>query len=68
MLVDTHAHLDFNAFKQDLDSVIERAREKDISHIINIGINIESSKQSIALAKNGTIITAVILDVFKSAN
>lgn len=33
-IIDTHCHLDFNAFDDDRELVIKRAREKNISHII----------------------------------
>ena len=34
--VDTHAHLNFNAFKDDVDEVIRRCLESNI-WIINVG-------------------------------
>ena len=51
MLVDTHAHLDFEDFAKDREEVIRRAFEGGIKAIINVGINFEHSKKSIALAE-----------------
>lgn len=37
MFVDSHAHLSFKDYKDDLDAVIERAWNADLKFIINIG-------------------------------
>lgn len=49
-LIDTHAHLDMTAFNQDRAAVITRAFTEQIT-IINVGIDIDSSRVVIALAK-----------------
>lgn len=51
MLIDTHAHLDFDDFAVDREHVIQRARDAGIGSIINIGINCETSEASIRLAQ-----------------
>ncbi|MCD6500890.1 TatD family hydrolase [bacterium] len=51
MLIDTHAHLDFEDFDKDREEVIRRAFDGGIKKIINIGTNFEHSKKSIALAE-----------------
>ncbi len=50
MLIDSHAHLDFSQFKDDRDEVIERALEKGLMAIVNVGTDLVSSKRSVALA------------------
>jgi len=50
MLIDTHAHLDFPEFSNDLPSVLNRAMQKGVQRIITIGINLASSQQVIDLA------------------
>lgn len=50
MFVDTHTHLDFDAFNEDREKVIQRAIENQVLAIITIGIDIETSKQAILLA------------------
>ncbi len=36
MLIDTHAHLDFESFDADREAVIERARQSGVEKIVNI--------------------------------
>ena len=60
MLVDTHAHLDFPEFQQDLDAVLERAAAAGVRRIVTIGTSVESSASSIALAERYEQIYAVI--------
>ncbi|MEW6027609.1 MAG: TatD family hydrolase [Planctomycetota bacterium] len=50
-IVDTHAHLDFPDYKDDLDAVLKRARENNVHAIITVGITLESSRQAIEIAK-----------------
>jgi TatD DNase family protein len=50
MFIDTHAHLDFDSYNEDREIVIQRAIENNISAIITIGTNIESSEESIILS------------------
>jgi len=49
-LIDTHAHLDSGQYREDLDQVLRRAGEAAISHIITIGCDLESSRESCRLA------------------
>jgi TatD DNase family protein len=59
-LIDTHAHLDNGRFTGDLDEVLQRAGENGISHILTIGCDLESSRQSVALAgRYGQVYAAV---------
>lgn len=51
MLIDTHAHLNFKAFKKDLDDVINRAKESGIEKIIIPGAKINSSKKAIEISQ-----------------
>ncbi len=51
MLIDTHAHLNFKAFKKNLDEVISRAKEVGINKIIIPGAKIDSSKKAIEIAQ-----------------
>ena len=48
---DTHAHLDFPDFANDLDKVVQHATESGITKIITIGTDIESSRRAVAIAE-----------------
>jgi TatD DNase family protein len=50
-IIDTHCHLDMSDYVGDLDAVIERARQKKVTEIITIGIDLESSRKAISLAR-----------------
>ncbi|MBV9489507.1 MAG: TatD family hydrolase [Verrucomicrobia bacterium] len=50
MLIDTHAHLDFPEFANDLDAVIARATENGVERIITIGTGLASAGRALALA------------------
>ncbi|HEY0789819.1 MAG TPA: TatD family hydrolase [Chthoniobacterales bacterium] len=51
MLADTHAHLDFPEFADDLPAVLARAAEAEVHTIITIGTDLDSSRRAIALAE-----------------
>ncbi len=58
MLVDVHAHLGFENFKDDLDEVIARAKKVGIVSIINSGTTLERCKETLELAKRYDIVKA----------
>ena len=60
MLIDTHAHLDYPDFSEDLDAVILRAAEAGVTRIITIGTGIESSRRAVALAEKYEGVHAVV--------
>ena len=60
MLIDTHAHLDFPDFQDDLPSIIARAREAGVTRIITIGTSVESSRRAVALAEQHEEVYAVV--------
>src|ERR1700751_2361350 len=60
MLVDTHAHLDFPDFANDLEDVLRRAEEADVRRVITIGTSIESSRRAIDLAEQYPSVYAAI--------
>ena len=51
MLIDAHCHLDHVKFKDDLDSVIQRAKQAGVKIIITNGINPETNKAALELAQ-----------------
>jgi len=60
MLIDTHAHLDFPDFANDLEDVLRRAEQADVKQIITIGTSIESSRRAIELAEKYSSVYAAI--------
>ena len=50
MLIDTHAHLNFKAFKDDTDEVIKRTLENNV-WLINIGSQYATSKKAVEIAE-----------------
>lgn len=57
---DTHAHLVYPDFAQDLEGVIERATAAGITRIICIGTDDDSSRQAVALAQSHPQIYAAV--------
>jgi len=60
MLVDTHAHLDLNEFDADREAVIERARQAQVVAIVNVGIDLESSRRAVRLAAEHDLVYAAV--------
>ena len=52
MLIDSHSHLYMGSWSKNLDAVLERAKERGVGKIICPGIDIDSSWQSLTIAKN----------------
>jgi len=50
MLIDSHGHLNFNAYKNDLQEVIKRNIAQDV-WVINVGTKYETSKKAVELAE-----------------
>lgn len=50
-MIDSHCHLNDEAFKDDVEEVIARAHASHVTHILVLGWDIESSKEAIALAE-----------------
>src|SRR5687767_4143896 len=50
-LFDTHAHLHFPDFADDLDAVLARARDAGVRGIVTIGTDRESNRATVAMAE-----------------
>lgn len=50
-LIDTHSHLFWDSFKEDLEAVIDRATESGVSCVINVGVDVELSRATTEQAK-----------------
>jgi TatD DNase family protein len=60
MLIETHAHLDYPDFANDLDDVLRRAVDAGVTRIITIGTSIESSRRAIDLAEKYPAVYAAV--------
>jgi TatD DNase family protein len=60
MLIETHAHLDYPDFADDLADVLHRATDAGVTRIITIGTSVESSRRAVDLAEKYPNIFAVI--------
>jgi len=49
LLIDSHAHIDSDDFKNDFDQVLKRAAEAEVGYIINIAIDRQSILNSLKL-------------------
>lgn len=52
MLIDSHCHLYMGSWSKNMDDVLARAQERGVGKIICPGIDIDSSWQSLTIAKN----------------
>ncbi len=52
MLIDTHAHIHFDQFKDNLDEVFENAKKANIESIITVGTNLEDSIKALDFVVN----------------
>ena len=69
MLVDTHCHLDFDRFADDLDEVVNRAVEAGVRKIIVPAVDLKDIPQVLALAdKYQYVYTAVGIHPNSAAN
>lgn len=60
MLIDTHAHLDDDRFKDDLPGALQRAAEAGLSHVLTIGIDAATSAAAVKLAETHPLLWAVV--------
>lgn len=60
MIIDTHAHLDYPDFENDLDAVIAAALDAGVDRIITIGTGLASSRRAAALAERFANVHAVV--------
>lgn len=51
MFVDIHCHLEHERYAPDFDAVLDRARKAGVTSIITSGVNPESNRKALALAK-----------------
>ncbi len=60
MYIDTHAHLYMKEFQADLDEVIGRAVDAGVDHIVCPGTDLETSRESVAIADKYPMVYACV--------
>lgn len=60
MLFDTHAHYDDHQFDADRDEVIQSLQGLGVSNVVNIGADMEGSRESVRLAEKYDFIYATV--------
>jgi len=60
MLIDTHCHLDFKDFNDDLGAVLKRSVASGVKFIINVGSSLEGTARSVKIAQENEFIYASI--------
>ena len=50
MFIDSHAHLQWSNFKNDLPDVISRATQNGVKYIVNVGFDLKGSKEAVQLS------------------
>ena len=59
-LIDTHCHIFYDKYKNDIYEVVNRAKKEKVDKIICVGIDIETSKKSIKLSEKFESIFATV--------
>lgn len=60
MIFDTHTHYDDRKFEKDRDSLLSSLKDYGVTRIVNVGANIETTKQTLALAAAYDFIYAAV--------
>ena len=60
MLFDTHAHLNDDAFSEDLEDIIEKIRKEKFAGVMNVGFDYPSSVYAVELAEREDIFYAAV--------
>ncbi len=58
--IDTHCHLDADAFEREVGDIIARAHEAGVSRMLTIGITLETSLAAVRIAEQHESVSAVV--------
>ena len=59
-LVDTHCHLDMDAYDEDIDVILQNAFQHNVRAVISVGIDVHSSMRAIELASRHPMVSASV--------
>ncbi|MBN1541587.1 TatD family hydrolase [candidate division KSB1 bacterium] len=60
VLIDTHSHLYYSDYRDDLDQVLARAEAAGVHRILTIGVDLQSSHECVRLAETFPAIYAAV--------
>jgi TatD DNase family protein len=60
VLIDSHSHLSMRQFDKDRDQVVGRARDAGLAVVIDVGLDLESSRAAIGLAEKYAEVFATV--------
>lgn len=60
MLVDSHCHLDFPDFAEDLDAIVDRARSAGVGHMLTICTHVTKFPQVLAVTERYADVTCTV--------
>lgn len=60
MLIDSHAHIHFKDFEGKIDDLLDRARGAGVGAIVNVGTDLASSREVVAIAEKYPQVFAVV--------
>lgn len=60
MFIDTHCHLNFEAFQQDWQEVLQQSISAGVEKMIVVGTNIQTSEKAIEMAKANKALFATV--------
>ena len=58
--IDTHCHIYYDKYQDDINEVISRANNNNVNNIICVGVDIESSKKSLFLSEKYSSVFATV--------
>ena len=59
-MIDTHCHLDAEAFHQEIDAVLQRATDSGVERMLTVGTTLESSEAAIVLSNRYKSVRAIV--------
>jgi TatD DNase family protein len=59
-LIDTHCHLDMDAYAHDLDVILQNAFQHNVRAVVSVGIDVHSSRRAVELARRYPMISATV--------
>ena len=60
MIFETHAHYDDDRFNEDRDEILQRLPEEGVGVVINSGASVESTRDTIRLAREYDYVYAAV--------